>query len=115
MADFDRFGDKSRLVTDTVNSGTIVWDDVVVPPGETWHIRGVEAFCPELDGSNVALFWDRDGTPEPLFIAYGSDRGIVDQEVVGDGVKKLSVRFQNRTLLNGVEFSCRYYAGKTNG
>lgn len=112
MAEFDRGGSKSREFFKSVNSNTTEWDDVVIPSGELWFVRGADGFGLDTDGSNVAVVWDRDGTPKTLFIMYGTGSAAIEQTLEGDGIKKLSIRLQNRTLLNGVDLLCRYHAEK---
>ena len=97
MSDFSRWGDKTRTFTQPVDGNTTSWDDVVIPDGEVWVVRGADGAGLDTDGSNVAVVWDRSGTPEVLFLVYGTGSQAVDRSLVGDGIKTLSVRLQNKT------------------
>ena len=111
MSDFPRKGEHSPTFTKAVLGNTIEWDDVVIPDGEFWVVWGAEGAGLDTDGSNVAVVWDSDGAnPETLFLMYGAGSSPIDRILEGDGVKKLSIRLRNRTLLSGIDLLCRYYA-----
>jgi hypothetical protein len=110
---YQMWGDKTTTVAKTVNGNTTDWTDVIVPNGETWVVRGAEAAGPDLDGTNMAIVWDRTGTPEVLFLSYGTSSQAVEKSVVGNGTKRLSIRLQNKSLL-ALDLFCRYHAEKVN-
>jgi hypothetical protein len=109
--DFDRWGNKTRLfMKANLAVGATDWDDVVIPNGETWVVRGADSATP-YQGCNAAVVWDRGGTPELLYLGYGTVSMPIERELTGDGTKKLSIRLKNNSSLSA-DMMCRYHAEK---
>lgn len=90
----------------SVPARSVEYLDLVVPAGRRWRL--MEAFgAATLSGdTRIEVVWDRKG-PEPVvfFLTYGTaERRLGGVEILGDGVKALSVVLVNESSRASVLF-----------
>ncbi|MEE9358889.1 MAG: hypothetical protein V3U85_00245 [Hyphomicrobium sp.] len=73
--------------------------DVIVPNGETWRIRQFDGAAAHLDDTVVCIVWDPAGTNEIFACTHGDSHMLLDEPVVGNGVKVIRISLQNDTLV----------------
>ena len=71
--------------------------DTVVPSGETWTVLEFVGSAAYVATTTVRLVWDPDGTPIVLATTHGDTRIVLEEEITGDGSKKLSIVLLNDT------------------
>lgn len=71
--------------------------DLVIPAGERWLVHMVVGVAAQDGETRVELVWDRKGSPETVFMTYGTVRLQVAEEFVGDGIKMLSLALINES------------------
>jgi hypothetical protein len=102
-------GNKSREFKQIVEAASTVYDDVTIPSGKTWRVRFCEGHANYQGTTSVSIIWDRRGTPDTLSLTYGDVYRETNIDLVGDGVKMLSIRLSNGSV-NPVELFGAYEA-----
>lgn len=82
----------------TVTALSSASSDTIIPTGETWRIVKFVGNAAYLDDTVVSLVWDYGGAGERILAAsHGDSEVLLDESLVGDGVKKLSLVLTNDT------------------
>jgi hypothetical protein len=91
--------DHSKSIFQSVPATSTTYEDQTIPNGDTWKIQkatGSAAFTADV---HVLLVWDRGGAGEEiLFATHGEAQSVLDRDLVGDGVKILSIVLENNSL-----------------
>ena len=80
------------------------------PVGETLVITRMFGSA-SMDGQSwVEIVWDAAGSPDPLFVTYGSFDFPIEHRLVGDGAKILRIRLVNNHPTDQRLLWCGYVA-----
>jgi hypothetical protein len=91
-----------------VDANTEDYDSVTPADGVVWEISSFAGSASGLD-THVALIWDYlGGSEEILALAHTSDKHRVDEQITGDGTKKLALVLRNDTA-DAERLSAEYY------
>jgi hypothetical protein len=70
--------------------------DYVPADGEKLYVKKMGGCACYNSDVHTKIVWDKDGTPEILFVTHGSiEREEPGHELAGDGTKKLSICLVN--------------------
>jgi len=94
--------EKKELIDSVPKSGgTAVWESDVIPTGKTFRLKVFGCYDPPVGdgtGSIVHLEYGEGATWETIrVIGYGTHNHEVNQEYVGDGVKKFRITRTNNS------------------
>ncbi len=90
--------DKSKRLAGSVDALGELRDDQVPADGKTWRITKFVGNALYLGDTSVLLVWDEGGAAEDVISCTHGDSDVdLDVEVVGDGVKELSLILANDT------------------
>ena len=73
-------------------------DEVTIPDGETWRLQKMFGSAGAIGGSFAEILFDN----AIIFVTYMSFERVVSIDLVGDGVKKLVIKFKNQLGLGAV-------------
>lgn len=88
--------DRSRRFRKTVPALTTIYDDVIIPAGKTWRLQSASGSADFTGNTQVEVIWERSApVPTYLFSTYGHASQTLHDELVGDGVKRISIKLRN--------------------
>jgi hypothetical protein len=71
--------------------------DYVVPDGVTLMLSRLGGNAGFSQNTAAKVIWDRQGSPEVLMVTYGDANQTVNRELLGDGVKAITIELSNTT------------------
>lgn len=89
---------KNILVIQNVGAGqSYTWESTVVPNGARWHIKKFGAIDINIGDHKSSIYKLKWGSVDyrPISLTGNTYQIDIDEEIVGDGSKKLSVQMYN--------------------
>lgn len=95
-----------RAFKKTVAAKSVEYYDWVVPAGRRWRLGDVFGTATMTGDTRVEITWDRkNANPVVLFMTYGTSNVSLKDEMVGDGVKAVSIALYNESSRPAVLFA----------
>jgi hypothetical protein len=83
----------------TVNSSSEDALELVIPNGEVWEIDSWSGSANPFRDTHSCLIWDFGGAGERILaLTYTSLKTTIQEQFIGDGVKKLALVLRNDSL-----------------